>query len=137
MRFPTNSTGFSTKRSMRDGWLGLWTTTPYLDGSSTLVTTMVPSSPCLLWNSASYWNGYSQMTSELRTKNGVSSLPRIFSASFKGPAVPKGSDSTENSILTLYCSSYYTKSARWARKQVVQVWDNRTFFKAATITSGR
>ena len=46
------------------------------------------------------------MTSELRTKKGVSSLPRTFSASFSGPAVPRGSDSTENSILTLYCSSY-------------------------------
>src|SRR5258708_5172631 len=49
MRLPTNATGFSTKRSMRDAWFGLCTTTPYLDGSSTLVTTMVPSSPCARW----------------------------------------------------------------------------------------
>lgn len=46
------------------------------------------------------------MTSEFRTKKGVSSLPRIFSASFRGPAVPRGSVSTEKSILTLYCCSY-------------------------------
>lgn len=48
------------------------------------------------------------MTSELRTKNGESSLSRIFSASFRGPAVSRGSDSTENSMLMLYFSSYYT-----------------------------
>jgi len=46
------------------------------------------------------------MTSELRTKKGVSSFPRISSASLRGPAVPKGSVSTENAILILYWSSY-------------------------------
>ena len=52
------------------------------------------------------------MTSELRTKKGRSSLPRIFSASLSGPAVPKGSVSTENSILTLYSFSYYDPLTR-------------------------
>ena len=42
------------------------------------------------------------MTSEFKKKNGESSLPKIFSASLRGPAVPKGSVSTLNSILTLY-----------------------------------
>lgn len=107
MRFPTNSTGFSTKRSILDGWLFLWTTTPYLDGSSTLVTTMVPSSPCFLWKAARSAKGYSQITSELRTKKGVSSFPRISSASLRGPAVPSGSDSMEKVILTLKRDSYY------------------------------
>ena len=43
------------------------------------------------------------MTSELRTKKGVSSLPRIFSASLRGPAVPRGSVSIEKVMLTLNC----------------------------------
>lgn len=116
MRFPTNSTGFSTKRSMRDGWLGLWTTTPYFEGSSTLVTTMVPSSPCFLWKAARSAKGYSQMTSEFRTKNGLSSFPRIASASLRGPAVPRGSDSMEKVILTLYLSSYYSLRSISSRK---------------------
>jgi hypothetical protein len=46
------------------------------------------------------------MTSELRTKNGLSSFPRISSASLRGPAVPRGSDSMEKVILTLNLSSY-------------------------------
>lgn len=106
MRLPTNSTGFSTKRSMRDAWLGLWTTTPYLEGSSTLVTTMVPSSPWELWKSMRSWKGNSQVTSELRTKKGESSLPRMSSASFRGPAVPSGSGSREKWILTPHVASY-------------------------------
>ena len=52
------------------------------------------------------------MTSELRTKKGESSLPRVFSASFKGPAVPRGSVSTENSMLTLYFCSYCCKRSQ-------------------------
>jgi len=108
MRFPTNSTGFSTNLSILEGWLGLWTTTPYFEGSSTLVTTIVPSCPWLLWNAASSAKGYSQMTSEFKTKNGLSSFPRISSASFSGPAVPRGSDSMEKVILTSYLVSYYT-----------------------------
>ena len=91
---------------MREGWLGLWTTTPYFEGSSTLVTTIVPSSPWALWKAARSAKGYSQMTSELRTKNGESSFPRISSASLRGPAVPRGSDSIENVILTLNLDSY-------------------------------
>jgi hypothetical protein len=47
------------------------------------------------------------MTSLFRTKNGESSFARIFSASLSGPAVPSGSASTENVILTLNCFSYY------------------------------
>jgi len=46
------------------------------------------------------------MTSELSTKKGLSSFPRIFSASFRGPAVPRGSVSTENVMLMLYSCSY-------------------------------
>jgi hypothetical protein len=42
----------------------------------------------------------------LRTKNGESSFPRIASASLRGPAVPRGSVSTENVTLTLYSFSY-------------------------------
>jgi hypothetical protein len=106
MRFPTNSTGFSTNRSIREWWLGLWTTTPYFDGSSTFVTTIVPSSPCFLWKAARSANGYSQITSEFRTKNGVLSFPRISSASLRGPAVPRGSVSTEKVILMLNLVAY-------------------------------
>jgi len=40
------------------------------------------------------------MTSELRTKKGASSLPRMASASFSGPAVPRGSLSMEKVILS-------------------------------------
>ena len=86
--------------------------TPYFDGSSTLVTTIVPSSPCCLWKSARSWNGYSQITSEFKTKNGESSLPSVFSASLSGPAVPRGSVSMENSMLTLYSFSYFARSVR-------------------------
>ena len=51
-----------------------------------------------------------QMTSELRTKKGESSLARMSFAKARGPAVPRGSVSTEKVIFTLYCSSYYTIS---------------------------
>ncbi len=84
--------------------------TPYFDGSSTLVTTIVPSSPCCLWKSARSRKGYSQITSEFKTKNGESSLPSVFSASLSGPAVPRGSVSMENSMLTLYSFSYFGRS---------------------------
>lgn len=47
------------------------------------------------------------MTSELRTKKGDESLPRVFSASLRGPAVPRGSVSMENSMLILYFSEYW------------------------------
>ena len=47
------------------------------------------------------------MISEFKTKKGESSLPRVFSASLRGPAVPNGSASMENSMRTLYFSSYY------------------------------
>lgn len=73
--------------------------TPYLEGSSTFVTQMVPSLPCFLWNAMSSLNGYSQVTSELRTKKGESSLRRVSAASFRGPAVPRGSVSTEKVML--------------------------------------
>lgn len=63
------------------------------------MTHMVPSLPCLLWNAMSSLNGYSQVTSELRTKNGESSLLRVSAASFRGPAVPRGSVSTEKVML--------------------------------------
>jgi hypothetical protein len=106
MRFPTNSTGFSTNRSIRDAWLGLCTTTPYFEGSSTFVTTIVPSSPWDLWKAARSAKGYSQITSEFRTKKGLSSFPRISSASLRGPAVPKGSASIENVILMLNLAAY-------------------------------
>jgi hypothetical protein len=49
---------------------------------------------------------YTQMTSELRTKNGESSFARMSRAKARGPAVPRGSVSTENVIRTLYSSSY-------------------------------
>jgi hypothetical protein len=48
-----------------------------------------------------------QITSELRTKKGESSLARMSLARANGPAVPSGSVSTENVIRTLYLSSYY------------------------------
>lgn len=86
MRLPTNSTGFSTKRSIADE-LGTETTTPYFDGSSTLVTMMVPSPPWATWKSRSCSKGYEQMTSELRTKKGESSFARTSRASARGPAV--------------------------------------------------
>lgn len=47
------------------------------------------------------------MTSEFRTKKGESSLARMSVARARGPAVPNGSDSTENVMRTLYSSSYY------------------------------
>lgn len=47
------------------------------------------------------------MTSEFRTKNGLSSLRRISSASLRGPAVPNGSVSIEKVILMPNCCSYY------------------------------
>ncbi len=39
------------------------TTTPYLEGSSTWVTRMVPSAPVFLWNASISFSGNSQMTS--------------------------------------------------------------------------
>jgi hypothetical protein len=48
------------------------------------------------------------MTSELRTKKGESSLARMSFAKARGPAVPRGSVSTEKVIFTLYISSYWT-----------------------------
>jgi len=50
---------------------------------------------------------HTQMTSEFSTKKGESSLARISCASASGPAVPRGSVSTEKVIRTLYSSSYY------------------------------
>lgn len=49
------------------------------------------------------------MTSELRTKKGLSSLARIFSASFRGPAVSSGSVSMEKVILMPNRFSYYAE----------------------------
>ena len=69
---------------------------------------MVPSSPWALWNAASSLKGYSQVTSEFRTKKGASSLARTFSASLRGPAVPRGSVSIEMVMLIPNFSSYYT-----------------------------
>jgi len=69
------------------------------------VTTMVPSSPWDLWKATSSLKGKSQMTSLLRTKKGESSLSSVFSASFRGPAVPRGSDSMEKVMLMLNCSA--------------------------------
>lgn len=59
------------------------------------------------------------MTSLLRTKKGESSLPRMFSASLRGPAVPRGSDSTENVILTLNCFSYYDRDIDFSRQMTI------------------
>jgi hypothetical protein len=73
------------------------------------------------------------MTSELRTKKGVSSLPRIFSASLRGPAVPRGSDSMLNSMRTLYFSSYYEMSVGIDEIGGLDC----TFLSTETMTSGR
>ena len=97
MWLPTKVCGFSTKCSMAPS--SPWTTTPYLDGSATLVTKMVPSAPWDLWKASSSLSGYSQVTSELNTKNGSPSL-RCSLASARGPAVPMGSVSWLQVILT-------------------------------------
>lgn len=84
MRLPTHCWGFSTN-------LSTWvepddvTTTPYFDGSSTLVTRMVPSQPWSKWNLRSFSNGKGQITSEFSTKKGESSLPNTSLASAIGP----------------------------------------------------
>ena len=52
---------------------------------------MVPSFPWALWKSTISLNGKSQITSELRTKNGSLPEARISLARAKGPAVPSGS----------------------------------------------
>ena len=57
------------------------------------------------------------MTSELRTKKGAESLPRVLAASLRGPAVPRGSVSTENSMRMLYSFSYY--------RYVMSAWMSR------------
>lgn len=59
------------------------------------------------------------MTSEFKTKNGESSFPRVFSANLRGPAVPRGSVSMENSMLTLYSCSYYMMSGFPSRAENV------------------
>merc|ERR1712032_714750 len=65
--------GFSTNCLIWPPVPGTSTTTPYFDGSSTLVTTMVPSSPCALWNFRSSANGYGQLMSALSMKKGSAS----------------------------------------------------------------
>uniref|UniRef100_A0A0A9CF11 Uncharacterized protein n=1 Tax=Arundo donax TaxID=35708 RepID=A0A0A9CF11_ARUDO len=88
---PTNTLGFSTNRSTLPVASSM-TTTPYLEGSSTLVTMIVASPPWALWNWMSSANGYSLITSLLSTKKGSpepsTSLSR---ARASGPAVPSGS----------------------------------------------
>mmetsp|Transcript_14178 Transcript_14178/g.36563 ORF Transcript_14178/g.36563 Transcript_14178/m.36563 type:complete len:203 (+) Transcript_14178:832-1440(+) len=103
---PTNCLGFSTKRSTRPE-LSSKTTTPYLEGSVTLVTRMVASPPCRLWYSRASRKGYSQMTSALSMKKG-SPLPSSSSlrAMASGPAVPMGSGSSEHVILMPSFASY-------------------------------
>ena len=54
--FEINSFGFSTNLSIMDE-PDLLTTTPYLEGSSTFVTAMVPSPPWDRWKSLSCSNG--------------------------------------------------------------------------------
>ena len=102
MWLPTNVCGFSTKWRMRPS--GSCTTTPYLEGSSTLVTMIVPLPPCLRWNASRSASGYSHVTSELKTKKGSPSL-RCARASASGPAVPSGSGSCEHVSLTPYLAS--------------------------------
>eukprot|EP01139_Manchomonas_bermudensis_P024120 Amastigsp_a842049_99.p3 type:complete len:115 gc:universal Amastigsp_a842049_99:641-985(+) len=103
MRSPTKVVGFSTKRSIcppsRD------TTTPYLLGSSTLVTAIVPSRPWLRWNSSIAAKGKLQITSELSTKNGSPSRSSD-SASLRGPAVPSGYGSSDVEIRMPSLASY-------------------------------
>lgn len=53
------------------------------------LTTMVPSLPWLRWNCSRSLNGKSQMTSELRTKNGSLSSFSKSRANARGPAVHK------------------------------------------------
>jgi len=57
-----------------------------LEGSSTLVTIIVPSPPCALWNFKRDSKGKSQITSEFKTKNGSSSFAKISLARARGPA---------------------------------------------------
>lgn len=51
-----------------------------------VLTTMVPSFPWFRWNCSRSWKGKSQMTSELRTKNGSSSMFSSSRANASGPA---------------------------------------------------
>lgn len=97
--------GFSTNCSIYP--FSFATTTPYLVGSSTLVTKIVPSLPWLLWNSSSFYRGKSQMTSELNTNKRFYWLSaKILSfASLMGPAVPIGA----SSMLTVNFTLYYRK----------------------------
>lgn len=69
--------GFSTKASILPS--ASITTTPYRDGSSTLVTKIVPSAPLDLWNSYSSRRGNSQMTSlNVHEANAQLSLHRVW-----------------------------------------------------------
>lgn len=70
----TKTVGFSTNRSIEE-LSSLQTTTPYFEGSSTLVTIIVPSLPWASWNFSIASNGKSQITSEFKTKKGESSFP--------------------------------------------------------------
>jgi hypothetical protein len=82
------------------------------------------------------------MTSELRTKKGSLFLASVFSASLSGPAVPRGSVSIENVILTLYCSSYCREnrqSAGCVGQEEEEVFQDgrRTSARYFSMTSGR
>mmetsp|Transcript_1650 Transcript_1650/g.5378 ORF Transcript_1650/g.5378 Transcript_1650/m.5378 type:complete len:217 (-) Transcript_1650:8-658(-) len=94
---PAYCFGFSTNRDILPS--ASWTTTPYREGSSTLVTSMVPSLPWFLWKARSSASGKVQVTSELSTKKGsvVRSTSRAYAM---GPAVPRGSRSWEHVIFT-------------------------------------
>lgn len=56
---------------------------------SVSLTTMVPSLPWLRWNCSRSLKGKSQMTSELRTKNGSLSMFSSSRANARGPAAHK------------------------------------------------
>uniref|UniRef100_A0AAG5CZY0 Uncharacterized protein n=1 Tax=Anopheles atroparvus TaxID=41427 RepID=A0AAG5CZY0_ANOAO len=105
----TNSCGFSMKLLMQPS--SAYSTTPYLEGSSTRVTTIVPSRPCRRWNCSNSLNGKSQMMSELSTKNGSVLSESIDLASASGPAVPSGSVSWEKISFTPSRSTWALSSA--------------------------
>eukprot|EP01018_Ginkgo_biloba_P000026 Gb_00115 [translate_table: standard] len=101
---PTNVLGFSTNL-FTCPVSSSSTTTPYLEGSSTLVTITEASAPCDLWNSIISFKGNSQITSLFNTKIGCPEPSTSLDlAKAKGPAVPKGSVSREHVIL-IPCSA--------------------------------
>ena len=72
-----------------------------------ILTTIVPSFPCCLWNLTICLKGKSQITSEFKTKKGSLFDARMCSANLMGPAVPNGSSSSENVIWIPSCKLNY------------------------------